>query len=136
MSDAAAHIKVAQDARNVGDYYEATLHQRRAVTLLRGGDPLALGHAIRHLAEILIQAGEPEEATASVREMLALYRPHAGVPALEHANALRCAALHAAATGDDETARAFWLEARSRYDALDISAGVDEADARIAALGL
>lgn len=134
MSDAAAHIQAAQHARAAGDYYNAAVQQRRAITLLRGGDSLALGHALRHLAEILIEAGALEEADGPVRELLALYRPHGGVPPLEHANALRCAALYAAATGDDETALAFWGEARTRYLALNVAAGVAEADTRIAAL--
>lgn len=134
MSDAAAHVQAAQAARDGGDLYGAAQHQRRAVAMLRGGDALALGHAIRHLAEILLQANEADEAAGPVAEMLALYRGNREVPPLERANALRCAALHAGASGDDETAESFWAAARSGYAMLHIADGVAEADARIAAL--
>jgi ATP/maltotriose-dependent transcriptional regulator MalT len=133
MSDAAAHIAAAQAAREAGDRYDAAQHQRRAVALLRGGDPRALAHAIRHLAEILVEGGKAEDAAGPVSEMLAL--THASdIDPLERANVLRCAALQAAATGDDETARTFWIEARTRYAAAGATTGVTEADARIAAL--
>ena len=134
MSDAGIHIAAAQASRDAGDFYHAEVHQRRAIALLRGGDPSALGHAIRHLAEILVEGGQPDEAAAPVAEMLALFQTLPEVPPLERANALRCAALQVAGTGDDETARLFWAEARARYETLGIDAGVAEAEAQIAIL--
>lgn len=89
MSDAAAHIALAQRARDAGDFYAAAIQQRRAIALLRGDDWLALGRAIRHLAEILLAGGEVQEASCVVTELLALYGARSDVPPLERADALR-----------------------------------------------
>jgi len=67
--------------------------------------------------------------------MLTLYRATPDARPLDIANAMRSAAVHAEAIGDNETARAFWIQARDRYAALDNgSPGVAEASAKIASL--
>jgi tetratricopeptide (TPR) repeat protein len=149
MSDrrqqAAIYAAAAQQSRNAGDFYDALLQQRRAVTLLRDiGDPAALAHAIRHLADILVADGQAREAAESITEMLTLYRATPDAQPLDIANAMRSAAVHAEAIGDNETARAFWIQARDRYAALDDvferltgspgNPGVAEANAKIASL--
>ena len=142
---AATYAAAAQQSRDAGDFYDALLQQRRAVALLRDlGDPAALAHAIRHLADILVAAGNAGEASESITEMLTLYRASPDAQPLDIANALRSAAVHAEALGDNETARAFWIQARERYAALDEvferltgkaeNPGVAEADAKLAGL--
>lgn len=142
---AATYAAAAQQSRDAGDFYDALLQQRRAVTLLRDmGDRAALAHAVRHLADILVAAGNAGEASESITEMLTLYRATPDAQPLDIANALRSAAVHAEAIGDNETARAFWLQARDRYAALDDvferltgnpgNPGVAEANAKIALL--
>lgn len=143
--DAAAYAADAQRLRRTGDHYEALIRQRRAVALLRSlDDKTALAHAIRHVADILVESGLASQAAAPIAEMLAIYRAIPGTPPLDLANALRSAAVQAEAIGDEETAIAFWMQARTRYAALDAlfeqltgqpgNPGVEEADARLARL--
>ena len=139
---AAAYAQAAQTSRDAGDFHDALVQQRRAVALLRDvGDKAALAHAIRHVADILVAAGRAQEAAEPITEMLMLYRGGSDAPPLDIANALRSAAVHAEAISDNETARAFWIQARERYAALDAlfegltgNPGVIEADAKLAAL--
>lgn len=144
-AQAAVYAREAQRLRDAGDHYEALTRQRRAVALLRdAGDPVALAHAIRHVADILVETGQPEEAGTSITEMLALYRAAPDVPPLDIANALRSAALQAEAIDDSDTAWIFWIQARARYEGLDAlfeemngapgNPGVVEADAHLARL--
>ncbi|MEP7008584.1 MAG: hypothetical protein ABI810_21570 [Sphingomonas bacterium] len=142
---AATYAAAAQQSRDAGDFYNALIQQRRAVALLRDASARAtLAHAIRHLADILVAAGNAREASESITEMLTLYRATPGAQPLDIANAMRSAALHAEALGDNETARAFWIQARDRYAGLDDvfehltgkpgNPGVAEANAKIASL--
>jgi len=142
---AATYAAAAQQLREAGDFYNALIQQRRAVALLRDASARAtLAHAIRHLADILVDAGRAGEASESITEMLTLYRAIPDAQPLDIANALRSAAVHAEAIGDNETARAFWIQARERYAALDElferltgkpgNPGVAEADAKLASL--
>ncbi|MEO7690701.1 MAG: hypothetical protein ABIS51_15575 [Sphingomonas sp.] len=142
---AATYAAAAQQSRDAGDFYDALLQQRRAVAVLRDvGDRTALAHAVRHLADILVAAGNAKEASESITEMLILYRATPDAQPLDIANAMRSAALHAEAIGDNETARAFWIQARDRYAPLDHvferltgkpgNPGVTEANAKIASL--
>lgn len=131
--------------RDAGDPYEALVRQRRAIALLRGtDDALALAHALRHLADMLIEAGDPAEAAPAITEMLALYGAAPDAPPLDVANALRSAALQAEAIHDSDTAWIFWIQARARYEPLDAlfehmtgqpgNPGVAEADVHLARL--
>ena len=149
MSDPAAQAvryhAEAERLRQAGDLEGALVRQRRAVAFRREqGDAAALAHAVRHIADILVEAGRAGEAGEPIAEMLALYRQARDAPPLDIANALRTAALHAEAIGDGDSAEAFWLQARQRYALLDEvfekltgqpgNPGVEEADRRIKAL--
>jgi tetratricopeptide (TPR) repeat protein len=149
MSDlaaqAAGYHAEAERLRHAGDPERALVRQRRAVALWREiGDPASLAHAVRHIADMLVEAGRAGEASEPIAEMLALYRQASDALPLDVANALRSAAVHAEAIGDGDSAEAFWLQARQRYAALDEvfekltgqpgNPGVEEADRRINAL--
>ena len=126
MSDTRAQAETyAREAallRDAGDHYEALIHQRRAVALLRDTDDVpALANAIRQLADMLVDAGDPEEATAAVTEMLGLYHDMPDVSPLDIGDALRSAALQAEAINDIDTAWIFWIQARARYAVLGTS---------------
>ncbi|MFA5966036.1 MAG: hypothetical protein WC804_18620 [Sphingomonas sp.] len=149
MSDradrAAGYHAEAERLRKAGDLDAALTRQRRAVALWREvGDTASLAHAVRHIADMLVEAGRASEASQPIAEMIALYARCRDAPPLDIANALRSAAVQAEAIGDSDTAEAFWLKARQRYAALDDlfekltgqpgNPGVAEADARIKAL--
>ena len=135
----------ARAARNAGDRELALADERAAVALLRLDSPgPELAHAVRHVADILVELDRAEEATAAITEALALYRA-IDAPPLDIANAMRSAAVHAEAIGDKAGARELWCDARTRYAALSdvfsamtgspANPGVDEATMRLAALG-
>ncbi len=135
MNDAARELRrAAQRARDAGRTDEALELQREAVALLRedGEDRAALAHALRHVGDILREAGRAAEADESTVEMLALYRALPDAPALDIANAIRSAALQAEAMGRPDAD--LWREARERYDDTGIGPGVAEAERHIAAL--
>ena len=149
MSDAATQAAAwhgeAARLRKAGDLEGALTRQRRAVTLWRELDDRArLAHALRHVADMLIEGRRAHEANAAISEVLALYRATPEAPPLDVANALRSAAVHAEAIGDGDGAEGFWQEARRRYAELDAlfehltgrqgNPGVEEADRRLAAL--
>jgi len=124
MSDeraqAETYAREAQRLRDAGNHYEALIRQRRSVALLRDtGDARALAGAIRHLADMLVEAGQPDEAEPAITEMLGLYHSLPDLPHLDMGNALRSAALRAEAINDSDTAWIFWIQARARYALLD-----------------
>lgn len=147
MTDAVAELRRrSQDARDAGRIDEALALQMEAVALLReAGDLGRLAHALRHVGDIMVDAGHAVEAGPAIDEMLAIYRSLPEPPPLAIANAVRSAAMHAGALGDRQTALALWREARDRYAALTAeiermsgqpgNPGVAEAERRIAALG-
>ena len=145
VAQAAGYHEDAERLRKAGDLDGALIRQRRAVGLWRElGDTAALAHAVRHIADMLVEAGRAREANEPIAEMLALYRQARDASPLDIANALRSAAVHAEAIGDGDSAEAFWLQARQRYATLDEvferlsgqpgNPGVEEADRRISAL--
>ena len=93
-------------------------------------------HAVRHAGELALAAGETAAAGDHFRTALDHYRLDPETKPLDLANALRGAALHAVAIDDTTRAEALWREARGIYADLSIAAGVAEADAALAALGL
>ncbi len=148
MSDAGEArrlIAVAGAERRAGRLDAALGAQRAAAALLgaisRDG---AYAHALRHVVDILVEAGRPDGATGLCAEATALYRKLPGADPLDVANAIRSAAMHALAKGDRWAARLLWIEARERYAVLDDrfasltgkvgNPGVAEADAQLAAL--
>ena len=138
-------IAVARAERGAGRFVAALDAQRAAARLLGSTSRnAAYAHALRHVVDILVEAGRPHEATALCTEAIALYRDLPDADPLDVANAVRSAAVHALATGDRQAARLLWMEARERYSALDDrlarltgkagNPGVAEADAQLAAL--
>jgi tetratricopeptide (TPR) repeat protein len=120
QAQAETYVREAVRLRDAGDHYEALIRQRRAVALLRDTDDVpALANTIRQLADMLVDAGDPEEAAASITEMLGLYHDMPHVSPLDIGNALRSAALQAEAINDIDTAWIFWIQARARYALLD-----------------
>lgn len=146
MKDVVALLQTAQAARQAGDMAAAIDHQSVAIDLLRAGtNPLALAHALRHRADMLIGASRAREAETDCAQALWFYAQVPDAPPLDIANAVRCAACQAEAVGDIDGAIDLWRDARTRYaklsdvfEAMTGSAanpGVAEATMRIEALG-
>src|SRR5690349_6050666 len=106
MSDARALIAEAKAARDAGRLAEAIALQRRAVALLADRDPAPHAHALRHLADMLSDAGEAEAAAPLYARVLA----HHGEAdrSLDAANAVRGAAVNAERLGQTAEARRLW----------------------------
>ena len=67
-------MPMRKSVAGVGDVEGALGYQRQAIALLRGTVEMApLAHAIRHLADILVENGRAAEANASITEMLQIY---------------------------------------------------------------
>ncbi len=108
---------------------------REAVGIQRGHpDRLRLAHTVRHLADVLREAGLLEEARTGYEEVLEIYRRHPETRALDLANAIRGFALLRGNAGDPEDAKSLWSEARDLYQSCDVKAGVEESERRIAQL--
>lgn len=143
--EARAAAQAAQRARDMGRTGEALALQRRAVAhAAQAGDPALHAQALRHLADILSDAGELDAALPVYREALAIYAD-GGFAELDVADAVRGAALAFERLGATEEARDLWSDARLRYAALDggrgeagagRNPGVAEADAHLAMLTL
>ncbi|CAN5224777.1 hypothetical protein BH09PSE1_BH09PSE1_26450 [soil metagenome] len=116
----------AADARN--GYAQAAALSRET------GKPLMRAHALRHLSDLDREADKPTEALAHAEQALALYRRHAPGGTLDIANAVRLTALALGDLGRGEAAARAWAEARDGYAATGVSAGVEECDARLAAV--
>ena len=134
MDAAQELIEQGRAARNEGDLLLAIeLYQAAADELRPLNQPLRLAHTIRHVADIQRNAQHFEESRANYAEALALYRANPDAGKLELANTLRGYALLSESIGDISSARGMWTEARDLYAAVDVQAGVDEADRRLAA---
>ncbi len=104
-----------------------------AVDLARElGNPLAIAHTIRHLADVQRESGQLAEAGANYREALEIYRSSPDTAPLDLANALRSSALLTEQLGSPGTAGAFWEEARTCYRRAGVDAGVEECTRAIA----
>ena len=77
------------------------------------------------------RAGRLDVADACYEEALALQEAHSSPRSLERANLARRVALLREKQGRPTEARTYWRDARAGYAALDIDAGVDEADTHI-----
>lgn len=110
------------------DLAMAEAHYREAIALFRGCDaPLRLAHTIRHLGDVLMQAGAWADADACLGEALALYRSNPSAGRLDVANAIRSRALLEEHLGRRGEAVALWTEARDLYELEGIAEGVKEA---------
>ena len=92
------------------------------------GDAMRLAHAVRHLGDVHRNAGRREDARGCYEEALTLYRNAASPPTLDFANAVRPMAILKAEIGEPDAALALWREAQALYAAVDIEAGVEEAE--------
>ncbi|OYY71180.1 hypothetical protein [Sphingomonas sp. 28-63-12] len=139
-------LEAARAARAAGNLPSAITQQSAAIELLRAGtNPLALAHALRHRADMLIGASRAAEAEPDCAQALWFYAQVPEAPPLDIANAVRCAACQAEAVGDTAGAIALWRDARTRYARLTdlfttmtgspANPGVAEATMRIEALG-
>lgn len=100
-----------------------------AIRILRGTDDvLQLAHKVRHLGDLHRHCGRLDDAEACYDEALALYREHDAPGSLDLANAVRRMAALRELRGDAERARALWRETRDLYAAVDLTAGVEEAE--------
>ena len=108
----------AEQARTL---YDDALRQARAA-----GDPVSLAKALRHVSDLDRTAGDPEAALAAAEEAATLYGAQGPEHRLDLANALRLTALALEALG--RPALQPWREAGDLYAALDIAAGLAEAE--------
>lgn len=146
MKEIAALLESARMARDQGDLATAIERQGTAIERLRHGtNPLALAHALRHRADMLIDAGRAADAEPDCAQALWFYAQVPEAAPLDIANAVRCAACQAEAVGDAAGAIELWRDARTRYARLSdlfeamtgsrANPGVAEATLRIEALG-
>jgi tetratricopeptide (TPR) repeat protein len=106
-----------------------------AVAILRTrNDQLRLAHTVRHVADILCDQDRESAAMPHYEEALAIYRAHPSASPLDLANAIRGYALLLQKLKDTSQVVLLWQEARKLYADTAISAGVQEADRRLAAL--
>jgi hypothetical protein len=77
--------------------------------------------------------GRTAEAEPEILEAIAIYRAQEPLPPLHLANALRVAALLKEQAGSNAEAMPLWVEARDRYSAAGVDAGVAESRAHLAA---
>ena len=134
MSGGDELVALGKTARRRGRLDDAAEYYRRAVDAYDAAGEWMRGvHAARHLAEIELEAGRPEEASLRIAEVLLFFRGRE-IPRLEMANALRVAALVDERRGFKDEARLLWSEARELYEREGVKDGVLEADRRLSRL--
>ncbi len=122
----------AREARADGHPADArNLYAQAAALARETGAPLLRAEALRHLSDLDREARRPVEALAHAEQAVALYRSHADTDDLGLTKALRLMALALDDLGRGEGATALWTEARGRYAAAGIAAGVAECDRRL-----
>jgi len=107
--------------------WEDAVQQLRAVD-----EPLQLTHKVRHLGDLHRRAQRLDAADACYAEALDLLEAHEVSTSADLANLLRRLAILREAQGASEQARAFWQRALTAYAALELAAGVQEAQERLA----
>ncbi len=107
-------------------------YQRAADQCRERGNALVTAHTIRHLGDIYRELGKTDEAEALLKEAVSIYRSSLDAKILDFANALRPLALLYVSTGNTETARQLWMEARVLYSAINVADGVAECDTHLA----
>lgn len=133
---AKALTRLGQIERDVHHSDAALRSYEEAAAIYRAeGDALRLAHTVRHVGDIQQDDGHPELAEPCYREALAIYRSHAKTPPLDLANAIRGLAILKGEAGEAAEARLLWEEARDLYTAVNVKAGVDESERRLALLG-
>lgn len=120
---------VQADRRNLEASVSAYVE---ALQLARASpDPMLVAHTARHLGDAYLRVGDTTRAAPAYAEALALYESHPGDAGLDHANALRSLALLLDDTHRPGEAALAWAQARDRYAAAGIRAGVAECTSRL-----
>jgi tetratricopeptide (TPR) repeat protein len=119
-------------ARRNRDLAAAQAYYEEASNLLRGSpNRLKFAHTVRHLGDVYTEQQDWSHAEPCFVEALDIYRSHPSPPTLDLANAIRAYAALNSARGTHEEARALWAEAGRLYEAVGISAGVEECKRRV-----
>jgi tetratricopeptide (TPR) repeat protein len=135
LHTAQAHAGMGQIERDRKNTGAALMHYQVAVELFRKQDvPLKLAHTVRHVADILLAAGNLEPARRHYEEALTIYSGHEETPPLDLANTLRGYALLMEKTGETEEATMLWQQTQALYEQLGIEAGVAEVRSHLAFL--
>ena len=122
-----AHIEL-----DAGDEERArTLWERSIDVLRQTDDALQLAHKVRHLGDLMIRLGRQADADAHYAEALTLYREHDTPGSLDYANAVARVASLREEQGEPVEALSLWRETRDLYAAVDLAAGVEQAEAHI-----
>ncbi|HEX4750660.1 MAG TPA: tetratricopeptide repeat protein [Bryobacteraceae bacterium] len=125
-------ISRAYTARREGRTEEGLELYRRAAEELRpANNPLRLAHTVRHVADILREVHEPQQARVHYEEALAIYRQHPEASGLDVANCLRGYGLALEELANNEAAADSWREAKRLYEDAGTEAGVRESEARL-----
>ena len=133
---AAIHVELGRTARDLADKESASSHYRTAAELYRGiGNEMQLAHALRHLADILREMNQLEEAAPFIVEATQIYRAQQPLPQLHLANSLRVTALLKEQAGAPADALPLWVEARDLYREAGVEAGVAESRTHLTAAG-
>jgi tetratricopeptide (TPR) repeat protein len=132
---AADLIEQGRSERNAGNLTAAADSYRHAVELLRVADqPLRLTHTVRHVGDILQDAGKLTEAGPCYEEALSIYRSHPDTRPGDLANAVAGYARLAEKLNHRQQAILLWKEAHDLYTHCGIGAGVEEAGSRLSDL--
>ena len=100
----------------------------------KSGDKNKLAHATRHYADILRRLDKKSDAELHYRQAIQLYRSDPDTSKADLANALRGFALLLEARRKNTEAIDIWKETKSHYQAIHLTAGVEEAEQRLNAL--
>ena len=111
-----------------------TLFRESVAAARKADDPLRLAHAVRHLGQVNRRLGRLESAGQCYEEALALYDQAGTAHPLDHANALRPAAVLRQELGDFEAARLLWRRAANFYRVAGVEDGVRECEAYLSSL--
>ena len=119
---------------SIGDSARIIKYKSAVAALRRGGDPLRLAHAVRHLGDAYHYAGQASLAEPCYVEALSIYRGHEVRRPLDLANAIRSFAVLKDHGGAEQDAQTLWQEAHDLYVSVNVRAGVAESAARLALL--
>lgn len=133
MSNASECISQGREARKENRLSAARAHYAEAAQIYHAeNNPLAYAHTIRHIADMHLDESNHAEAKPLYEESLRIYRGNLDTKLLDLANTIRPYALLNEASGNLDTARQLWQEARALYSSLGLEAGVNECDAHLA----
>jgi len=124
----------ARGDRRAGRFEDAERGYRAAAAQARAErQQIALAYALRHVSDLARERGSAEEALEASAEAVQIYRAEADARPLDLANAMRLNALALTDAGRGAEAKEMWLEALELYSSAGVQAGVDDANAHLAA---